>query len=209
MSEAPPVPAAPTRNPFRRLYNWILSWAHHPMGTWMLALLSFIDSSIFPIPPLFLQVGLSLERPKKSFWYATVNTVASVLGSVVGYLIGMFLFESVGKWVIEKFGDPKEFENLAGYFSKNMFAFVLFYSFLPFPYKVITIGSGFLHADLPTLMIASTIGRGFRFFGLAAVCRWGGTRTKEFIDRYFNRVMIAIALFCVGILVLMKVILKK
>src|SRR5436189_370321 len=95
----PPLPPAshpPDKNILRRLYHWILSWANHPWGTVALAVFAFLDSFVFPIPPLFLQVALSLERPKRSFWYAFVDTTASVLGAIAGYWIGYALWDSIG-----------------------------------------------------------------------------------------------------------------
>lgn len=205
---APDLPLS--RNPLKRIYWWILSWAHHPAGTWALALFAFLDSSVFPIPPLFLQVALSIERPRRSWWYATVNTVASVLGATMGFIIGYFLFQTVGRWVIETYGMQKEFAQIGRYFGQNAFVFVLVYSFVPFPYKVITIGSGFVsqHAGhaalLPTLLVASVIGRGFRFFALAGACAFLGDRAKGWIDRWFNTLMVGIALFVLGVVLVMK-----
>jgi membrane protein YqaA with SNARE-associated domain len=201
---AAPVPARPSRNPLRRLYGWILSWAHHPMGTVALAVFSFLDSFIFPIPPLFLQVALSLEKPRRSFWYATVDTGASVLGSVVGYGIGLFLYDTLGHWVIETWHMQAAFQRAGLEFKANAFTFILLYSFLPFPYKVITIASGVFQVPLPTLLFASTIGRGWRFFGLAALCFFMGPRVKTFIERYFNWVCLGVGALVVGVLGVMK-----
>jgi len=201
-----PPPPPPSRNPLRRLYAWILSFAHHPAGSWALAVFAFLDSFIFPIPPLFLQVALSIERPRRSFWYAFIDTAASVLGSIVGYGIGIFLFDSVGKWMMATFHWEEQFRFAGEQFGKNAFAFILIYSFVPFPYKVITIASGFFHdqVPLPVLLLASTVGRGFRFFALGALCFFYGPRIKTFIDRYFNAVCLAVALLVVGVLVAMK-----
>ena len=207
-AEPSPPPVVPlSRNPLRRLYAWILSWAHHPMGTWALAVFSFLDSFIFPIPPLFLQVALSLERPRRSFWYAFIDTFASVLGSVVGYTIGFALYDSVGKWIVETWHMQESFDVAGLKFKESAFVFILIYSFVPFPYKVITIASGVFHGyvGLPTLLLASTIGRGFRFFALGALCFFIGPRVKSFIDRYFNLVCFGVALLVVAVLAVMKV----
>jgi membrane protein YqaA with SNARE-associated domain len=202
---APPAAAPVSRNPFRRLYAWILSWAHHRAGTAVLGVLAFLDSSVFPIPPLFLQVALSLERPKRAWWYATVNLAASVAGAVVGYLIGKFLFSTVGKWIIETFSYQDHFDKFGEAIRGNIFGFTLFYSFFPFPYKVLTIASGFFEASLPLLLIASVIGRGARFYLLAAVCFWRGADAKEFIDKRFNWVLAGIGVLVLVVLVVMKV----
>lgn len=197
------APAPPReRNPFKRLYRWILSWAHHPMGTWALAIFSFLDSSVFPIPPLFLQVALSLERPRRSWWYATVNTGASVLGACLGYLIGYALWDAVGTLIVGKDGLPPDIRQKI---ETNQFAVTLIYSFVPLPYKLITLGSGFVHANLATLLIASTLGRSLRFFALAALCRAYGARASEFIDRHFNRVLFAAGAVAACVLIVIGV----
>lgn len=205
---APPAAPAPPagRNPLRRLYAWILSWAHHPMGTWALALFAFLDSSVFPIPPLFLQVALSLERPRRSFWYAFVDTAASVAGAVLGYVIGYALYDTVGAWVIRTWNLEAAFARAGEEFGRNAFAFILAYSFLPFPYKGITIGSGFFHerVSLTTLLAASVIGRGGRFFLLGALCFFFGPRIKVFIERYFNLVCLAVALLVASVVAVMR-----
>ena len=194
-----------SRNPLRRVYGWILSWANHPWGTLVLAILAFLDSFIFPIPPLFLQVALSLERPRRSFWYAFVDTSASVVGSIIGFAIGYALYSSVGKWVVSTWHLETAFVRAGAEFQHNAFVFILIYSFLPFPYKVITIASGFFKIGLPTLLFASTVGRGFRFFGLGALAFFMGPQVKTFIDRYFNLVCVGIGVLVIGVLAAMKV----
>jgi len=189
----------PSRNPLRRLYLWILSWAHHPMGTVALAVFSFLDSFIFPIPPLFLQVALSLERPKRSFWYATVDTVASVLGAVVGYFIGYFFWDLIGVRIVGELSPERR-----TMMESNQFTVTLLYSFVPLPFKLITLGSGFLNLSLTTLLLASTLGRSARFFALAALCFFMGPRVKDFIDRYFNWVCLGIAALVAVVLAVLK-----
>src|SRR5262245_11484657 len=192
---APP----PSRNPLRRLYHWILSWANHPWGSLALADFAFLDSFVFPIPPLFLQVALSLERPKRSFWYATVDTVASVLGAVLGYYIGYFFWDAVGLRII---GPIPEHIRLK--LESGAFAWTLIYSFVPLPFKLITLGTGFFHLSLGTLLLASTLGRSARFFALAALCYFKGPGVKDFIERYFNWVCLGIAALVAVVLAVLK-----
>jgi membrane protein YqaA with SNARE-associated domain len=203
---APPPPPTPAekRNFFRRVYHWLLGWANHPAGTWALAGFAFIDSSIFPIPPLFLQVAMSLERPRRAYWYATVNMVASVLGAVVGYLIGRFLYHTVGIWIIETFGYQANFDKMKGIINENTFAIALVWSFIPFPYKVLNIAAGVVQAPLAPLLLASTIGRSARFYALAEICRRWGPAGKDFIEKRFNWVLAGVALLVTGVILAMK-----
>ena len=203
--DAAPAPAPlPAKNPIRRLYHWILSWAHHPMGTWALSVFAFLDSSVFPVPPLFLQVALSLERPRRSFWYAFVDTAASVAGAVLGYFIGYALWDAVGVRIVGPIP-----EDLRAELQGNAFAVTLVYSFIPLPYKLITIGSGLLHLNLATLLVASTIGRSFRFFLLAALCFFAGRPAKHFIEKYFNWVCLAVGAFVAAVLLYLVAFVKK
>ena len=194
---APPLtPPVPDRNPLRRLYHWILSWANHPWGSAALAVFAFLDSFVFPIPPLFLQVALSLERPKRSFWYALVDTVPSVLGAAAGWYIGHALWSSVGVKIIGEV--PPHYRDML---HKDQFFWTLVYSFVPLPFKVITLGSGFLNLNLSTLLIASTLGRSSRFFLLGAICYAYGNRARDFIEKHFNRVCLigGVALVVIGV----------
>src|SRR6185436_17253023 len=195
---------APDRNILRRLYHWILSWANHPWGTAALAVFAFLDSFVFPIPPLFLQVALSLERPKRSFWYAFVDTTASVLGAVAGYWIGYALWSSVGVRIIGPISPDVE-----KMLRENAFLWTLVYSFIPLPFKLITLSSGFFHLSLVTLLLASTLGRSARFFALAVICYVYGARARGFIERHCNGVCLAVGVLIAAALVVLKVILKR
>ena len=197
-------PPIPQKNPLRRIYHWILSWANHPWGTLVLAILSFLDSFVFPIPPLFLQIALSLERPRRSFWYASVNTVASVAGAVCGYYIGFALWETIGVRIIGEVSP-----GIQKILHDNAFFWTFVYSFVPLPFKLITLGSGFLHLSLVTLLIASTLGRSLRFYALGLLTFVYGPRARGFIERHFNGVCLAIGVLVAVAAVVLKVVLKK
>ena len=203
---APPLlpPPAPDRNPLRRLYHWILSWANHPWGSAALAVFAFLDSFVFPIPPLFLQIALSLERPKRSFWYATVDTVPSVLGAAAGYYIGFALWDSVGVRIIGEV--PAVYRDRL---MTQQFLVTLIYSFIPLPFKIITLGTGFLHLKVTTLLIASTLGRSARFFTLGGICYFYGNRARDFIERHFNRVCLIGGLALAVAIVVVKLVWKR
>ena len=170
----------------RRLYDWVLSWAETKYGTWALFLNSFAESSFFPIPPDVLQIALSVGKPKKSFFYALISSIGSVMGGVFGYLIGFFLFESVGKWIIGVLGYQHYFDLVGQWYNANAFLAVLGAAFTPIPYKVFTIAAGFWQVGLWVLVLASAIGRPLRFFLVGALIYFFGPRVKVFIDKYFN-----------------------
>ncbi|HLY07722.1 MAG TPA: hypothetical protein VKW04_00325 [Planctomycetota bacterium] len=202
---AAPIPSPATdRNPLRKLYHWILSWANHPWGSAALAVFAFLDSFVFPIPPLFLQIALSLERPRRSFWYATVDTVPSVIGAAAGYYIGYTLWDTVGVRIV---GDVSP--GVRDMLQTHAFFWTFIYSFVPLPFKLITLGSGFMKLSLVTLLLASTLGRSLRFFGIGVICFVYGPRAKGFIEKHFNTVCIGVALIVVILAVAAKLILKR
>ncbi|MDP2600152.1 MAG: YqaA family protein [Deltaproteobacteria bacterium] len=192
--------------PLRKLYDWVLSWAHHPAGTWALFMLAVAESSFFPVPPDVLQIALGLEKPKRSFWYATVSSAGSVLGGVFGYFIGLFLYESVGKDIIDFYHLQATFEKVGGYYQAQAFWWIFVAAFTPIPFKVFTIAAGVYHAYVPLsiLIVASAVGRPARFFLVAALIYFFGPRIKTFIDRYFNWLTVAFTVLLVGGFLLMK-----
>lgn len=170
----------------KRLYNWVLSWAESKYGTWALALNAFAESSFFPIPPDVLQIALSVGKPKKSFFYALISSIGSVLGGIFGYLIGLFLFESIGKLIITALGYQEQFLLVGEWYASNAFLAILGAAFTPIPYKVFTIAAGFWQVGLLVLLVASAIGRPLRFFIIATLIYFFGPKVKVFIDKYFN-----------------------
>lgn len=192
--------------PLRKLYDWVLSWAHHPAGTWALFGISFAESSFFPIPPDVLQIALGLSKPKRSFWYASVNTVGSVLGCLLGYAIGLFLYESVGKGIIDFYHLQSTFETVGGYYRDQAFLWIFIAAFTPIPYKVFTIAAGVYHNYVPLWILigASIVGRAGRFFLVGTLIYFLGPKVKEFIDRYFNWLTLIFGILLVGGLLAVK-----
>ncbi len=170
----------------KKLYIWVLSWAESKYGSVALCLLAFMESSFFPIPPDVLQIALSVSKPKKSFYYAFLASVFSILGGILGYFIGLFLFESIGKFIINGLGYEQQFQFVGELFKQNAFLAILGAAFTPIPYKIFTIASGFWQVGLEILIIASVIGRSARFFFVATLMYFFGQRVKEFIEKYFN-----------------------
>tara|TARA_Y100000310_G_C20542386_1_gene743931 strand:- start:420 stop:1052 length:633 start_codon:yes stop_codon:yes gene_type:complete len=170
----------------KKLYDWVLTWAHSKYSTVALAINSFAESSFFPIPPDVLQIALSVSKPKKSFWYAFISGIFSVLGGILGYYIGYFLYESVGKLIITALGYEHFFQIVGNLYKENAFLAILGSAFTPIPFKVFTIGAGFWSIGLLPLIFGSLIGRFGRFFLVATLIYFFGAKVKIFIDKYFN-----------------------
>ena len=167
----------------RGLYDWTLGLARTPHALWALAAISFIESSVFPIPPDILLIPMILARPDRAFRIALVCTVASVLGGLLGYGIGAVLLEEVGKPVLDFYGKLDKFAELAARFNEYGFWAVLFAGVTPFPYKVITIFSGATGLNLAVFLIASVVARGARFFLIAWLLNRYGETIRDFIER--------------------------
>jgi membrane protein YqaA with SNARE-associated domain len=150
---------------------------------WWLAGVSFVESSVFPITPLVMLIPMVLARPDRAWLIAGVCTLASVAGGVAGFAIGALFYEEIGRPVLEFYGKTEEFGEAARMFRENGFAAVLFAAFTPFPYKVITIGSGVAGLAPSVLVAASLIGRGAQFFLVAAILWKFGPPAREFIER--------------------------
>ncbi|HLD06711.1 MAG TPA: YqaA family protein [Candidatus Nanoarchaeia archaeon] len=188
----------------RRLYEYVLSWAHKRYATAALFVLAFIESSFFPIPPDVLQIALSVSRPKRAFFYASVALVGSVLGAIFGYIIGMFFYETVGKGIIAGLGYEAYFAEAGALYNQYAVLAVLIAAISPIPYKVFTIAAGVFQISLLPFIGASVVGRGARFFTEAALIYFFGPRIQVFIDRYFNALAILAALLLVGGFVLVR-----
>lgn len=157
------------------------------IGTWGLAIVSFIESSFFPIPPDVLLIPLSLADPSNAWWYALVTTVSSVAGAVFGWWIG----KALGRRVLERFFAADKIAAVEGYFAKYGGAALAIAGFTPIPYKLFTIASGICRVRLSELIWWSLIGRGARFFLEAALIMWLGEAAKVIIDEYLGIITIA------------------
>jgi membrane protein YqaA with SNARE-associated domain len=167
----------------KRLYNWTLSMAEHPHALWVLALVSFVESSIFPIPPDILMIPMILATPSRAFVIAGVALTSSVLGGLLGYAIGALAFDTVGQPILQALGKANSMEAFNGRFNDVGFWAVLIAGITPFPYKVITIMSGWTSMPLGTFIITSIIARGLRFFIVAALLWKFGAPIKTFIEK--------------------------
>lgn len=182
----------------RRLYDWTLEKCEHRFAERWLAFISFIESSVFPIPPDVLLGPMCLARPDRAFRYALICTIASVLGALGGYLIGMFLFETVGQWVLAMYGLHEQFADFSASFNEHGWAIVLLAGFTPLPFKVVTIAAGATAMPLYILIIASILSRAARFFLVAGLLWKFGPPMKALIDRHFGLLTAAFGVALVG-----------
>ncbi|MDA0355678.1 MAG: DedA family protein [Proteobacteria bacterium] len=185
----------------KALYNWTIDRAAHPNALWFLALISFVESSIFPLPPDFLIIPMVLARPKQAWLIAIIATVASVSGGLFGYVIGAYLFDIIGQPLLDFYGSSAQFDSFSARYNDYGAWAVLIAGVTPFPYKVITILSGATALSLPIFMLASILARGLRFFIIAALLWRYGNQMHSFIEKRLGLLFsIAVALVVIGFL---------
>jgi len=203
---APEIPKpAKTDGAIRRMYAWTVSWAERPGGTWALFWLAFVESSFFPIPPDVLLLALVFGARKKWAKYAMVCTAGSVLGGILGWLIGWGLAESVAKPILAVFdSDGVTRTKIQAWYAEFGFFGILIAAITPIPYKVFTIASGMFHYSLAQLVIASVVGRGFRFFVVAGIVRACGPKVRPFIEKHLEWCFVIFGILLVGGIVALK-----
>ena len=177
----------------RKAYDWVLHWAGTPKALPALFLISFAESSFFPIPPDVLLIAMTVSIPTRAFYFAFVCTISSVLGGMFGYLLGFAFMEVVGKGIVHLYHLEGVFEKIRVSYKTYEIWTVLVGSFLVHPYKIFTLASGALEVNFPMFTLASIAGRGSRFFLIAALIYRFGAPVKVFIDKYFNLLFIAFA----------------
>ncbi len=186
----------------RRLYDWVIHFAQTRHGVTALFILSFAESSFFPIPPDVLLGPLALGAPKKWLRFALACSVASVLGGILGYCIGMFLWQAIGPWVFAHLGSinftEANFAKFQAGYNKYGFAVVFTCGFTPLPYKVCTISAGVAKINFVGFLIASTVSRSTRFFIVAGLMGWKGETIRPFIEKYFNWFSLAFVALLIG-----------
>ncbi len=188
----------------RRLYDWTMAQAEHRNALWILAFVAFIESSVFPIPPDVLLIPMIIAAPHRAWLIAGVATVASVLGGMLGYGIGFFFYESLGQPILEAMGKADSMAEFNDKFNDVGFWAVLTAGVTPFPYKVITIMSGWTAMPLGTFIVTSIIARALRFFIVAALLRTFGAPIRDFIERRLGLVFVAFVAILLGGFLLVK-----
>lgn len=182
----------------RGLYNWTMAKAAHPHAQWWLAFFSFIESSFFPIPPHPLLGLMCLAEPKRAIRFAAICTAASVLGGLFGYLIGYFLYEAVGEWLIDALGLTESFPVAACYIREQGAIAVFLAAGTPIPFKLMTITAGFIEMNLATFLIAAIAGRALIFMVVGVLFQFFGAPIKAIIDKYLGTVTTVFVVLVVG-----------
>jgi membrane protein YqaA with SNARE-associated domain len=188
----------------RGLYDWVLRLAERRDALWVLAAVSFVESSVFPIPPDVLIVPMILAAPRKAFLIATVATVSSVLGGMLGYAIGAFFYEAAGLPLLEFYGYTDKFDHFRETYNDWGAWAVLIAGITPFPYKVITILSGVTGLNITVFIVASVIARAVRFYLEAAILWKFGTPVREFVERRLGLVTTLFLVLLLGGFVVAK-----
>ena len=189
---------------FRRLYDWILALAASKHAPWALALVSFAESSFFPIPPDIMLAPMVAARPQRAWLFAAICTAASVLGGCLGYAIGMFL-APLAHSILGLFGHANGSAEFQAWFAKYGLGVILIKGLTPIPYKLVTISAGLARFDFVTFIWASVVTRGARFFVEATVLKfWGPAILKE-VERRLTFYVLLLAAVLVGVVVLLKV----
>lgn len=182
----------------RKLYDWTMSLAATRHAEKALASVSFIESSVFPIPPDVLLIPMVLSERAKWLRYALICTISSVLGALLGYFIGAFLYETVGQPILAFYGKEDAFDQVAGWYNTWGGWGVLFAAVTPFPYKVLTIFSGATGLNLVTFVVVSIIGRGLRFFLVSWLLYKFGPPIRVFIEKNLGLLFTLFMVLLVG-----------
>ena len=196
-----PAAAADERRLGRRLYDWAARSADTPHAVCALAGLGFLQSLILPVPPDLLLIPLVLARRAKAWFFAGVATLSSVSGGIAGYVIGYFLFETLGEPLLALWGYEQGLETFEYYRSEWGVWIVAAGAFTPIPYKLVAIGSGAAHLDVGIFILASLGARGIRFYGETALLRHFGPRARHLIERRFGAaLLLGLILLVAGVL---------
>ena len=185
-------------NIIRRIYDWVMSWGESPYSQTALFFLALAEASFFPVPPDVLLITLGVAKPKKSFIFATICTAGSMIGAVIGYLIGWQLWHLVENFFFTWMFSHQQFQYVSNLYNANAFLSILTAAFTPIPFKVFTITAGVFQINFGVFLLAALVGRSMRFFLVSALFWKFGAPIKDFIDRYFNWATIAFTVLLIG-----------
>ena len=166
----------------RRIYDWCIASAGKPHASWILGLVSFAESSFFPVPPDAMLIPMALARPDRAWAYATLCTWTSVLGGLFGYFIGAVLYDSIGHWLISLYGYGSKVEAFREAYATWGTWIILLKGMTPIPYKIVTITSGFAGYNIFMFVLLSFVARGMRFYLVAFLLNRYGPRARAIIE---------------------------
>ena len=190
----------------RRLYDVCMEWISGRHGEWILFLIAFVESSFFPLPPDIFLIAMCVAIPTRSFRYAVICSVGSVLGGALGYGLGFWFMDGLGMSIVDWYGLTERYDLVQQYFKEYDVWIVGTAGFTPIPYKLFTITAGFVHSNFFTFMVVSLVARSARFFLVAGLIWKFGPQIKTFIDRYFNILSIAFVVLLAAGFFLVKIV---
>jgi membrane protein YqaA with SNARE-associated domain len=182
----------------RRLYDWCIGAAGRPYASWIMGSVAFVESSFFPVPPDAMLIPMSLARPDRAYFYATLCTITSVAGGVLGYVIGAYLYDSIGLWLIKLYGYGDKLETFRAAYAQWGTWIILLKGLTPIPYKIVTIASGFAAYPFIPFVGLSVIARGTRFFIVAFLLNRYGPQARTIIEERLGFWVTLSALTLVG-----------
>jgi membrane protein YqaA with SNARE-associated domain len=185
----------------RRLYDWCIAAAGKPHASWIMGTVSFVESSFFPVPPDAMLIPMALARPDRAYFYATLCTVTSVAGGVLGWAIGYFLYESLGLWLMQLYGYGGKVEAFREAYVEWGAWIILLKGVTPIPYKIVTIASGFAEYPIIPFILLSFVCRGMRFYLAAFLLSRYGPRARAIIEeRLTFWFTVSLAVLVIGII---------
>jgi len=194
--------ASEPRSLLRRLYDWCLGAAHKPYAMWIMGVVSFAESSFFPVPPDVMLIPMALARPERAYVMAAWCTATSVVGGIVGYAIGALLYDSVGGWLIQLYGYGDKVETFRAAYAQWGAWIILLKGLTPIPYKIVTITSGFAGYNLGLFIVFSIIARATRFFVLAFLLHRYGEQARHIIEKQLGLwVLLGAGVVAIGIVI--------
>ena len=191
----------------RRIYDWCITAADKPYALWIMGAVSFAESSFFPIPPDIMLLPMSLAQPRRAWWFASVCTVTSVAGGILGYAIGALLYDSLGQWLMHLYGLTDKVDAFRNSYAEWGAVIILLKGLTPIPYKLVTITSGFAGYNIWLFVLCSIVARGGRFFVVAILLnRYGDVIRAELEKRLGFWVALGAAVLVLGFYVAFRLI---
>lgn len=182
----------------RPLYNRILQLSARKDAVWWMALVSFAESSFFPLPPDVMLVPMCLSEPKKLWRYTNICALASLIGGMFGYAVGFYLFESIGRLIIDFYNAQDSFQRFQDMFAEFGPWFLILKGVTPIPYKLLTITAGFAHLDLTVFVLCSIVARFSRFYMIAILLHFYGPQVRDIIEKRLMLVTTVLLVIVIG-----------